>query len=63
MSRLLMNVVLLKHGYPLLNIACEHRSSYYTALERAQTKQQDAIFVQWFFKRYAKECRRYAGNK
>lgn len=55
MSRLLMNFVLNKHGFPLLNIPYENRASYYTALERAQVKNNDAIFIQWFFKRYVKE--------
>ena len=54
-SRLLMNFVLHKYGYPVLNIPYENRSGYYTALERAQVKKQDAIFVQWFFKKYVKE--------
>jgi len=57
-SRLLMNFVLHKH-YPLLNIHYEGRSSYYTALERAQTKNSDYIFAQWFVKRYVKEHTRY----
>ncbi len=57
-SRLLMNFVLHKKGCPLLNIAYENRSSYYTALERAQIKQNEAIFMQWFFKKYLKEHNR-----
>ncbi|MBI5635364.1 Fic family protein, partial [Candidatus Micrarchaeota archaeon] len=59
-SRLLMNFVLDKHGFPLLNIPYENRSSYYTALERAQVKQNDGIFIQWFFKKYLKENKAYA---
>lgn len=59
-SRLLMNFVLNKHGYPLLNISYKNRSSYYTALERAQVKQHDSIFVQWLFKRYVKEHKQYS---
>ncbi|MFH0829751.1 MAG: Fic family protein [Candidatus Aenigmatarchaeota archaeon] len=58
-SRLMMNFVLNRHGYPMLNIPYEKRSGYYTALERSQTKKIDGIFVQWFFKRYAKEYKRY----
>ncbi|MDD5337611.1 MAG: Fic family protein [Candidatus ainarchaeum sp.] len=58
-SRLLMNFVLHRRGFPLLNIPYENRGSYYTALERSQVKKNDAIFVQWFFKRYAKEYKRY----
>lgn len=59
-SRLLMNFVLHKHNYPLLNIHYEGRASYYTALERAQTKNIEFIFVQWFIKKYIKEHQRYA---
>ncbi|MBI5159702.1 Fic family protein [Candidatus Micrarchaeota archaeon] len=58
-NRLLMNFVLHKHGFPLLNIPYENRSSYYNALERSQVKKNDAIFVQWFFKRYVKEHKNY----
>nr|QNO52123.1 hypothetical protein GAKKPHMA_00029 [Methanosarcinales archaeon ANME-1 ERB6] len=58
-SRLMMNFVLHKHKFPLLNIHYDNRAGYYNALERAQTKEQDNIFVQWFFKRYVKEHKRY----
>jgi len=54
-TRLLMNFVLRKYKYPLLSIHYENRTSYYNALERAQTKNQENIFVQWVFKRYVKE--------
>lgn len=60
MSRLLMNFVLHKHGFPLLNIPYENRSSYYAALERSQVKHNDAPFVQWLFKKYVKEYAAYA---
>jgi len=58
-SRLMMNFILHKHGYPLLNIPYEKRASYYNALERAQIKKMDGIFLQWFFKRYIKEHKKY----
>ena len=58
-SRLLMNFILHKHGFPLLNITYKNRNSYYNALERSQTKQNDAIFVQWLFKKYVKEYKNY----
>ena len=58
-SRLMMNFVLHKHAFPLLNVHYENRASYYNALERAQVKKQDNIFVQWFFRRYVKEHKRY----
>jgi len=59
-SRLIMNSIVNRNGFPMLNIAYQNRSSYYTALERSQTKRQDQIFMQWFFRRYVKEYRRYA---
>ncbi len=58
-SRLMMNLVLYRKGYLMLNIPYERRNSYYHALERAQTTKNEAIFVQWFFKRYIKEYRQY----
>ncbi len=56
-SRLMMNFVLHKNDFPMLNIPYEKRAGYYTALEGSQTKKQEDIFLQWFFKRYLKECR------
>jgi Fic family protein len=53
-SRMLMNFVLYKHGYPMLNIPYEKRAGYYRSLERSQIKKNDNIFLQWFFKRYLK---------
>ncbi|MEM3411709.1 MAG: Fic family protein [archaeon] len=58
-SRILMNFILKKHGYPMLNIPYEKRTSYYNALERSQIKKDDNIFLQWFFRRYIKEFKRY----
>ena len=63
MSRLLMNFVLQRHGFPLLNIPYEDRRSYYNALERSQVKKVESIFIQWFFKRYLKEHSAYAQIK
>lgn len=58
-SRLAMNFVLNRGRYPMLNIPYERRNSYYNALERAQLKNNDGIFLQWFIKRYVKEHKRY----
>ena len=54
-SRLLMNYVLHKNGYPMLIIPYTQRKSYYTALERSQLKKDENVFILWFFKRYLKE--------
>lgn len=58
-SRLLMNFVLRKFGFPMFNIPYENRSSYYNSLERAQVKRNDSIFVQWVIKKYVDEHKRY----
>ncbi|MFH1100623.1 MAG: Fic family protein [Methanobacteriota archaeon] len=58
-SRLLMNYVLRKNGYPMLIIPYSQRMSYYTALERSQLKKDENAFILWFFKRYLKEYERY----
>jgi Fic family protein len=59
-SRLTMNFVLHKKNFPLFSVPYNKRSSYYTALERAQVKEQEHIFVQWFVKKYIKVYRREA---
>jgi len=59
MSRLLMNFLLNKNGFPMLNIEYSNRTSYYNALERSQTKEKNRIFVQYLIKRYLKEYRKY----
>ena len=53
-SRLMMNFVLHKHDYPMLNIEYTNRNSYYNALERSQIKNKEYIFVQYLVKRYLK---------
>ncbi|MEW5761130.1 MAG: Fic family protein, partial [Candidatus Thermoplasmatota archaeon] len=58
-SRLIMNFILHKHSYPMLNIPYKDRSSYYNALERSQIKKFDGTFLQWLFRRYLKEYKRY----
>ncbi len=58
-SRLMMNFVLKKYNYPMLDIPYIGRNSYYNALERAQVKKEDNIFLNWFIKRYIKENKRY----
>ena len=62
-SRILMNFVLHKKNYPLLNIHYECRAGYYTALERSHIKCMDFIFVQWFIKKYIKEQKRLLSIK
>lgn len=58
-SRLMMNFVLDRKGYPMLNIPYEGRNSYYRALERAQMKKGSNAFVLWFIRRYVKSHEEY----
>jgi Fic family protein len=62
-SRILMNFVLNRQGYPLFNIEYTGRSGYYTALERAQVTEEDRIFVRWLVRKYVKENRKRYGAK
>lgn len=62
-SRLMMNFILYKHDFPMLNIPYEKRGSYYNALERAQVKKDESIFLLWFFKKYMNESSKYLKNK
>ncbi len=58
-SRLIMNFILKKHNFPLLDIPYSKRTSYYNALERSQVNKQEEIFVQWFFRRYLEIYKRH----
>lgn len=58
-SRLMMNFVLKKFGFPMLDISYLKRNSYYNALERSQVKKESSIFVQWLFRRYLNEYKNY----
>lgn len=59
-SRLMMNFVLNKKGYPMFNIPYEERNSYYNSLERSQVKKKGRggeewnHFMLWFIKKYIK---------
>ena len=55
----MMNFVLNKENYPLFTIPYMGRNSYYTSLERAQVKEEEYIFVQWFVKKYIKEMKKW----
>lgn len=58
-SRLIMNFILNRKRYPLMDIPYEGRYSYYNALEKSQMKKDDRIFLKWFVKRYIGEHRKY----
>jgi cell filamentation protein, protein adenylyltransferase len=58
-SRLMMNFVLHRSKCPMLNIEHKGRASYYGALERSQLRRDERPFMNWFFRRYLREYRRY----
>jgi len=58
-SRLMMNFVLKNSKFPMLDIPYTKRSSYYNALERSQLNKDENIFLQWFFRRYLAEHKKY----
>ncbi len=58
-SRLIMNFILYKKKYPMIDIPYLGRNSYHNALERSQVKGDGRIFLQWLIKRYIKEHKRY----
>jgi len=58
-SRLLMNHVLYKSGYPMLNIDYNDRRGYYNSLEKAQLREDEVIFLQRFMRRYIKKYGKY----
>jgi len=58
-SRLMMNFILHRCHFPMLDIAYEDRNSYYHALEKSQVKKNELSFSQWFIKRYLKEHKKY----
>lgn len=58
-SRLMMNFVLKKNKFPLLDVPYTKRAAYYNALERSQVRREDKIFIQWLFRRYIQEYKKY----
>lgn len=58
-TRLVMNFILNRKKYPMLDIPYERRNSYYNALERSQVKKDEKIFLKWFVRRYVKEHKQY----
>ncbi len=58
-SRMIMNFVLKRFGYPMVDIKYANRQSYYKALERSQVAKDEYVFLEWFFKRYIEENRDY----
>lgn len=61
-SRLMMNFILHRHGYPMLNIEYRRRIAYYNSLERSQVGKDERPFMNWFFRRYKHENLRYLAS-
>ncbi|MDE1811117.1 MAG: Fic family protein [Candidatus Micrarchaeota archaeon] len=58
-SRLMMNFVLNRHGYPMLDIKYTSRKDYYVALREAQLGKDENEFLVWLFRRYIQENEMY----
>lgn len=52
LSRLMMNFILRKHYYPLINLDSGKRNRYYRALESSQVNNKENRFVRWLVNRY-----------
>jgi len=59
MCRILMNYILYKNKYPMFDIEYKVRQSYYNALENANLKEDEMLFIHWFFSRYVKANNKY----
>jgi len=59
MARLLMNFVLLKNGYPLLNIFDSEKLLYYLTLQQADYRHRSLPFVKYLFRAYALQYKGY----
>ncbi len=58
-SRLLTNYILHKNNYPMFDVDADIRIQYYKALEKTDNKIHELPFIQWFFKQYIKENKKY----
>lgn len=59
MSRLLMNFILYKNNYPMVDIAYEKRESYYNALEKSNLNEDENYFIEFVIKKYLEEYQEY----
>ena len=58
-SRLLMNFVLLKNGYPLLNIFDSEKMLYYLVLKKVDYVGKDKPFISYLFQVYASQYKEF----
>ena len=59
MSRFLMNFVLHRHNYPMIDIDYTNRKSYYLHLEKSQVSKEEDYFVEFLVKKYLKRYKNY----
>jgi len=60
MARLLMNLVLLKMGYPLLNIFNDEKLLYYLVLRKVDATKRPKSFVGYLLSTYVRQYEEYA---
>jgi len=60
MARLLMNLVLLKRGYPLLNIFNDEKLLYYLVLRKVDATKRPKSFVEYLLSTFVKQYEEYA---
>ena len=58
-SRVLMNYALYHSKCPMFDIPAKIRRTYYNALERANLKDDESIFLQWFMRNYFKANKKF----
>ncbi len=63
MSRLLMNLVLLKRGYPLLNIFNDEKLLYYLVLRKVDATKRPKSFVEYLFSTYVRQYEDYVKKR
>jgi Fic family protein len=61
-TRIAMNYVLYRKRYPMMDIQYTRRAGYYRALEQSQVRQDEAVFVRWFLRRYLEQNARAVGK-
>ncbi len=59
MSRLLMNFILYKNNFPLLDIPYTQRQQYYNSLEKSQIKNEANHFILFIIKKFIKDYKKY----
>ncbi len=58
-GRLLMNYILHRNQYPMVDITFKKKMSYCNALEKAQLNEIEMHFLSWFSRNYIKENKKY----